>query len=465
MRKTREEESGPGRNALWATTVLGKARFPDGRLNQRAISFLAQQSERPGQGILQGSPRPAAAKGNYRLLENRRVKPEHFWEPIHEYTGRRLGHAGRIVSIQDTTTLMFPHLHETVGLGTADREVEEALWMHSCLAARPNGEVLGLVHNQVWARPLAEFHKARERKKLPIEDKESFKWIAGIRAVTALCGKYNSAAKLVHVFDSEGDIHEVFEEILSLGHDAVIRCGRDRSVEGPYGHVRATLAAGAVLDRYVVEVPREKGRPKRQARVEMRSASLVLHPKSAYPGRKPLAINALWVHEPEPPPGVEPLDWVLLTTLPVGTADQCREVVALYKLRWLIEDFHLILKSGCKVEETQLKTADRIEELAAILSAVAVRILQLRQRARTAPDSPCTEILSEDEWRVLWIYFHRRPVPSGLSPPTIREAARMIGQLGGYLGRKCDGMPGVRVLWKGWITLQIMIDGYKLAQG
>ena len=450
---------------MWATAVLGKARFPDARLHQRAISFLAQQSDRPGQGILAASPRPAAAKGNYRLLENGRVKPDHFWEPIHEYTGQRLRHAERIVAIQDTTTFMFPHLHETVGLGTADREVEEALWMHSGLAVRPNGEVLGLVHNQVWARPVEEFHKAEKRKQLPIEKKESFKWIRGTRAATALQRKYNSTAKVVHVFDSEGDIHEVFEEILKLGDEAVIRCGRDRSVEGPYGHIRSTLAAQPVLDRYVVDVPREKGKPARQARVELHSTSLVLHPKSAYPGRKPLAINALWVHEPDPPPGVEPLDWVLLTMLPVGTADECQEVVALYKLRWLIEDFHLILKSGCHLEDTQLKTAERIEELAALLSAVAVRILQLRQSARTEPDSPCTDVLSEDEWRVLWMYFHEPVVPSGLPPPTTREAVRMIGQLGGHLGRKGDGMPGVRVLWRGWITLQILIDGYKLAQG
>jgi len=399
------------------------------------------------------------------LLENGRVKAEHFWEPIHEHTGRKLRHVGRVLSIQDTTTFMFPTLRATAGLGTADREVEEALWMHSALAVRPNGEVLGLVHNDVWARPLEEFHKAEKRKQLPIEEKESFKWIAGIRAVTTLCEKHNPTVKLVHVFDSEGDIHEVFEEIRGRGHDAVIRCGRDRSVEGPYGHIRATLAAQPVLDRYGVDVPREKGKPARQARVELRSTVLVLHPKSAYPGRKPVAIHAVWVHEPEPPLGVEPLDWVLLTTLPVGTADEGREVVELYKLRWLIEDFHLILKSGCQVEETQLKTAERIEELAAVLSAVAVRILQLRQRARTEPESPCTEILTEDEWRVLWIYFHKPPVPSGLPPPTTREAARMIGQLGGHLGRKGDGMPGVRVLWKGWITLQILIDGYKLAQG
>jgi len=399
------------------------------------------------------------------LLENPRVKPDQFWEPIHEYTGRRLRHAERIVAVQDTTTLMFPTLHATVGLGTVDREEEQALWMHSGLAVRSNGEVLGLVHNDVWARPLEEFHKAQERKKLPIEAKESFKWIRGIRSVAALCEKYNSAAKLVHMFDREGDVHEVFEEILRLGHEAVIRCGRDRSVEGPYGHIRATLAAQPVLERYVVDVPREKGRSGRQARVELRSTSLVLHPRGAYAGRKPLAINGVWVHEPEPPAGVEPLDWVLLTTLPVGTVSECREVVELYKLRWLIEDFHLTLKSGCKVEETQLKTAERIEELAAVLSAVAVRILQLRQRARTQPDSPCTDILSEDEWRVLWMYVHDRAVPSGLPPPTIREAARMIGRLGGHLGRKSDGMPGVRVLWKGWITLQIMIDGYRLVRG
>jgi len=218
-----------------------------------------------------------------------------------------------------------------------------------------------------------------------------------------------------------------------------------------------------VLTRYKIDVPRKQGQRKREAIIEVRSAELTLTPPAVYPGRHPLTINAVWVHEPDSPEGVAPLDWLLLTTLPVATATQCNDVVETYKLRWLIEDFHFTLKSGCRIEKTQLKTAERIEELLALLSAVATRILQLRQCARTEPDAPCTEILADDEWRVLWAHIRKRPLPDGLPPPTMREAVLMIGRLGGHLGRKGDGMPGVKTLWRGWRDLQILVAGYHVS--
>jgi len=426
-------------NRLWATAVLGRADFPDARLQRRAVLFLAQQAERPGDGILQAADGVAAAKGNYRLLENDRVTADHFWEPIHVHTAKRLVRCERILSIQDTTTLMLSGLQATTGLGTVDREREEALLMHSALAVRPDGRVFGLLHNHVWARPPEEFGKGSKRKSRPIEDKESFKWIRGIRAVTKLRDKYSPATKLLHVFDREGDVHEVLAEIIGQSDDAIIRCGRDRKVDSPYGHIRATLAAQPLLTRYKIDVPRKQGQRKRQAIIEVRSAELTLTPPPVYPDRHPLTINAVWVHEVAPPEGVAPLDWILLTTLPVATAAQCNDVVETYKLRWLIEDFHFTLKSGCRIEKTQLKKAERIEELLALLSAVATRILQLRQCARTEPNAPCT------------------------APPTMREAVLMIGRLGGHLGRKGDGMPGVKTLWRGWRDLQILVAGYHVS--
>ena len=168
-------------NRLWACSVLGSADFPDARLGRRAASLLAQQAERPGDSLVQAAGDAAAAKGNYRLLENDRVTAEHFWEPIHVDTAKRLVRCDRILSIQDTTTLMFPGLAATTGLGTMETEREEALLMHSALAVRPDGQVLGLLHNHVWARPPEEFKKAHRRKARPLEEKESYKWIRGIR--------------------------------------------------------------------------------------------------------------------------------------------------------------------------------------------------------------------------------------------------------------------------------------------
>ncbi len=450
-------------NRVWVCAVLGSADFPDARLGRRATLLLAQRAERPGDSLAQAAGDSAAAKGSYRLLENNRVTAEHFWGPIHVHTAKKLVRYERILSIQDTTALMFPGLEATTGLGTMATEREEALLMHSALAVRPDGQVLGLLHNHVWARPPEEFRKGHRRKARPFEEKESYKWVRGIRAVTRLRDKYSPGTKLLHVFDRGGDVHEVLQEVVDQGDDAIIRCCYDRKVDGPYGHIRATLAARPVLTSCRIDVPRKKGRRKRQAAIEVRSAELTLTPARIYPHRKPLRINAVWVHELDPPEGVDPLDWLLLTTLPVATTAQCNDVIETYKLRWLIEDFHRVLKGGCRIEKTQLKTAERIEELLALLSAVAARLLALRQWARTEPDAPCTEVLSEDEWQVLWAYTRKRPLPDGLSPLTMREAVRMIGRLGGHLGRKGDGMPGVKTLWLGWRDLQILVEGYHVS--
>jgi len=459
-RRSKDEE----RVLLWSTAGLGTAKFPDARLAQRAIAFLAQKAARPGDSILQGARTPAAAKACYRFLENNRVSAAHLWNPVHEHTAKGLQGMVRILAIQDTVTLMFPGLEATTGLGTVDQPREEALLMHSTLAVRPDGHPLGLLYNHVWARPLEEFGKGKDRKKRAIEEKESYEWILGIRQATKLRDHYSPRTKILNIFDRAGDVHEVLQEILERGQDGIVRCCQDRRVEGQYGTIRRTLAAQPVVVRRTIDVPRKRGQPKRRATVEIRSARLTLDPAPIYPAREPLAINVVWVRERKPPQGVERLEWLLLTTLPVKTAKQCLKVVQTYKLRWRIEEFHLTLKSGCKIEQTQLKTAERIEILLALLCAVAVRIVQLKYWARTEPSAPCTVVLSEDEWKVLWAYVHDEPLARAHSPPTIYEAVRMIGRLGGHLGRKCDGMPGVRSLWRGWRDLQLLVEGFQVAR-
>jgi hypothetical protein len=335
--------------------------------------------------------------------------------------------------------------------------------MHSALAVRPDGHVLGLLHNHVWARPLSEFGKGHKRKQRPFEDKESFEWVRGMRHTGALRDRYSPTTGLVHVFDSAGDVHEVLAEAAASGDDAVIRSARNRRVQGPHKHLRETLAAAPLLKRCRLDLPRSRGKRKRRATVEVRSATVTLDPPADGSGRGPVPVNAVWVHEPKPPEGVGGIEWLLLTTLPVATAKQALKVVELYKLRWRVEEFHLVLKSGCKIEKTQLKTAERIETWLSLLSAVAVRVLQLAYLARTDPEAPCTVVLDDDEWRVLWAYTHKRPPGEARAPPTIYEAVRMIGRLGGHLGRKGDGMPGVRSLWRGWRDLCLLVEGFHVA--
>jgi len=312
---------------------LATLRLPDERLAVRAAAFLAQKALRPSDSILQGAPSPAAAKGCYRFLENPRVNARALWDAIHDRTAQGLGGLPYAVSVQDTTALMFAGLKATTGLGTADQPREEALWMHSALVLRPDGHPLGLLHNHVWARPVADFGQGHARKSRPFEDKESFAWVRGIRRTAKLRDVWSPTTRLVHVFDSAGDVHEVLAEVVASRDDAVIRSGRDRCVEGEPGHLRAALAAAPLLHRHRIEVPRRQGQRRRTATVELRTASVTIAPSPAYRGREPVRVNAVWVHEPEPPEGVEGLDWLLLTTLPVGTVAQALRVVELYTLR------------------------------------------------------------------------------------------------------------------------------------
>lgn len=438
--------------------MLATGKLPDQRLHHRAVVFLGQKLSRPRDSIPQGAGSPAAAKAAYRFVENPRVNAPMLWDPLHDYGAGGLKGLKLVLSVQDTTALMFPTLEATTGLGTVSRKKEEALLMHSALAVRPDGHVLGLMHNEVWARPIDEFGKAKRRKTRSINEKESAKWLRGIEHVSDLRDRISADTQLLHVFDREGDIHEVFQEITDRGQEAVIRLSVDRKVDDEHEATRRAVAAAPVLKRLQIAVPRSKGQPKRTAKVVLRSAEVTLRPSKSHPERRPVTLGVVWVHEPRPPKGVDALDWLLWTTLPVTTAQQCNRVVKYYKLRWRIEDFHKVLKSGCQIERTQLKTAARIEVLLALSCAVAVFLLQLTHWARTEPNAPCTLVLSDDQWRVLWECTHKQRAPAGLRPPTMREAVRMIGRLGGHLGRKCDGMPGTKTLWLGWRDLQLLVE-------
>jgi len=144
----------------------------------------------------------------------------------------------------------------------------------------------------------------------------------------------------------------------------------------------------------------------------------------------------------------------------VDSLDDVLEIVRMYKLRWHIEQYHLILKSGCRIEKLQFETAARILKVISILSAVALRILQITYHARLEPATPCTEILSHTEWQALQTRIQGKPVAKHARPPTLKQAVLWIGRLGGHLGRKSDGMPGVRAMWSGWRDLQILTKMY-----
>jgi hypothetical protein len=253
----------------------------------------------------------------------------------------------------------------------------------------------------------------------------------------------------------------VLERISASPHGAVIRgAQKTRAVAGD-----AAIAAAPCRGMHTMEIPARHGVKKRQARLELRTVTVTVTPDTRkYPHRQQVTWSLVEAKEIDPPAGSEPLHWLLWTTEPTATVTDIAEVRRLSKLRWLIEDYHLTLKSGCRIEALCLETAERLIKALILYSAVALRIVALRDLARQQPNAPCTVRRTRRQWHALYAYIHGKAPDTQTPIPTARQAVLWIGRLGGHLNRKGDGMPGVRVLWRGWRDPSILVAGYQAAR-
>jgi len=449
--------------ALWAAQVAAATPLPDTRLNTRLEYLLTHLAEKPLDAFPQALPDCHQAKATYRFLDNERVDQDDLLTGWRQTTTQALRGQAVIYVAHDTTTFNYTSLKQTTGLGyISDIEAARGFHCHSSLALQSNGVALGLLHQYYWAR--TEFKRSRPQGRA-IEDKESIKWLHGLDATAAALHAMpaKERPRVVHLMDREGDIHEVFVKVLRLGHGAIIRRYRHRNVAEQPGDADEAIGQAPVVARLRLKLPAGHGRKRRTAVVELRSRVLTLTPHSHHErGRQPLRLTMVEVREVDAPPEVEePVHWLLWTTEPSRTKKQILAVVRAYALRWRIEDFHLIWKQGCRVEQLQLETRPRLEKALVLYAGVAVRLLRLRDLARREPTAPCTEVLSEDEWQALYAHATGASATSATAVPSIEQATRWIGRLGGHLGRKRDGLPGVRTLWRGWRDLALLVAGYR----
>jgi hypothetical protein len=272
---------------------------------------------------------------------------------------------------------------------------------------------------------------------------------------------------VVTVCDREADIYEMFVLAEAKQASLVIRASADRVLaEKEVRKLWAKVAQQPLAGQLTLQISSNQQRPARQATVSVRFSQVKLTPPWR-PNQKKLPVvtlNAILVREDHPPAAVEePIEWLLLTNTSVQNFDDAIRVVGWYGCRWHIELYHKIIKSGCTVEDCRLETAERLHNYIALMSVVAWRLHWMTYINRTDPDLPCTVILTATEWQVLYRRIQRTPsLPS--TPPTVRQAVRWIAQLGGFLGRKCDGEPGITVMWRGWQRLQDMADTWYLVK-
>jgi len=474
----------------WAQRHFGQAALGDKRRTRRVVTYAAAAARAPSQSIPQQCGGWQRTKGAYRLFDQPAVSFDKVQAPHRRLTREAAAARSVVLWVSDTTTLSFPH-PDTRGLGPTSAGGSGML-LHSTLAVDVSGGVdappfvLGLGHQQVWARPAAE-GKAKVKAKEP----ESAKWRAGVEAVGT--PPPGGGVRWVHVGDSESDCWEALESCRERGSGFALRACQDRRAvaghdDAPPDGAAAAAAEGAAaaaaagsattlfdllrrapaLGGKRLWVRGRRDREPRWARLAVSATPVTLFaPKnwSDKPHRKdkprpgPIRCWAVRVHEIDPPAGAEPVEWVILTDEPVADLSAALTVAFWYACRWLIEEYHKCLKSGCRVESRQLAEAGRLRTLLGVLAVVAVRLLQLKHQAKVDPDAPALGVIPARYVRTLAAHLKRSS-----EKMTTREFWRETARLGGFLGRKGDGDPGWLTLWRGWQQLETLTTGFELGE-
>jgi len=266
--------------------------------------------------------------------------------------------------------------------------------------------------------------------------------------------------EVVHVADIEGDIFDLLALERRPGSHILIRIDHNRRVEHSARYVWEATRQAPVAGEMTVQITPQAEREPREARLAVRFLPLTVLPPHHRPGNGVL-LDFVLAEELDPPPGADPIVWLLATSLPVDTLQDALLCLAYYTLRWLIERFHFVLKSGCRIEQLYLQTMDRLLRALAIYSIVAWRILWLTYESRIHPDQSCSVILQTHEWQALYCTLHKTSTPPP-TPPTLLEAIVMIARLGGFLARKHDHFPGAKTIWRGLRRLDDIADTWLL---
>jgi hypothetical protein len=449
-------------DATWAEEEFGEADLGDVRRTARLVQLATLLGAQPSASLPVAASEWADLKAAYRFFDNDCVRAEAVLDSHVQATVRRLQTVPLALAVQDTTYLDWTDHAATTGLGPLAAPTHQGLLAHTTLALTPEHVPLGLLQQQTWARDGA-VHRQGDHKARALTEKESEKWLTSLQAVVALQAQCPQT-HFVSVGDREADLYELFLVERPNTVDLLVRAAQNRGTDHPERYLWPTLAAAPLATTVVIQVGARAGQPARKALLEVRWREVTLRrPVKPQAKAQPptLMVWAVWANEANPPPGVTPVEWLLLTTVPIHTTADALERLDWYAARWGIEVWHKILKSGCRIESRQLATADRLKRCLALYSVIAWRILYATMLARTVPDVSCTVLLDEAEWQALYCRIHRVATPPA-QPPSLATAVRWIAQLGGYLNRKSDGPPGVTVLWRGFQHLVEITAMYQI---
>jgi len=466
----------------WIEEELRTSDIGDERLDERYKVVLDRLSQKPSVSIPAACKGPSEVMAAYRFFDNERVDEDEILQPHRDATLNRIAEHNVVLLLQDTTELDITRPEQQMeGAGPLNDEFHVGFHDHATLAVTPDRIPLGVIDADIWARDWEEFRenqknkrtKETKKKQKAIEEKESVRWLEGYRCGCEIASQVPDTTVVV-ISDSEGDIFECFAEAEEKTGEKkanwIVRAGQNRSLpskddQGRWNKLWDEAGKAEVLG--TIEVDVSKNRPKssddrkrnqprdaRRATLTVQATRVTLKGPSRPGGKlEDLAVNVVLVRETNPPKGQKPIEWLLLTNLPINTWKKVCLVIDYYCCRWQIEIYFRVLKSGCRVEELQLETAERFKPCLALYMIVAWRVMYVLMLGRECPEMSCDSVFSEDEWKSVYAVVCQRPTPK--VAPTLEEMTYLIASLGGHLGRAHDGPPGPKAMW---IGMQRMTD-------
>jgi len=389
-----------------------------------------------------------STKGFYRLLSNDKFNSEKLKTACFQSTSERVKTCDKVLLVQDSTDVNLNGHKKTEGLGYSSNKTK-GIQVHSCLAVAVTGIPLGLMYQSYETRPEKKSSMSEsEKKSRPIEEKESFRWLKALQESIKLVP---DGVEAITICDREGDIFELYNQAKELGTSFVIRVSHDRKTETS-DKLFARVRKAPILGYVVVDIPRDsrKNTKARKARMAVSGCSVdVAKKKNAF---ALTIVRIVEVSETE-----TPIEWILATNMPVDNAEDTIQIVDYYVQRWKIERFHYVLKSGCKVEEIQQRTVERILPVIFICSMIANFILAMTYLGRELPDASCDMFFKEDEWKLLYRFAKKTKIPPH-SPYPLSDAINFLGQLGVGKRAPSDGFFGAKAIWLGLKSFYSSID-------
>jgi hypothetical protein len=453
---------------VWAERQFGRCELGDRRRTKRLVQMAQQVANNPSASLPDQTETWSGLKAAYRLFDNPEVTftavAQGHWQQTRQQP------AGRYLILGDTTELDFGGLRNIEGAGPTGNGGGLGFLLHTgLLVDAQTRAVAGVAGATIHYRRRTKTKKTRENasQRVKRKNRESQVWGRVIDAV----GPPPMEVEWVHVFDRGADDFEVYCHLLANRCEWVIRASKmSRIVVDAAGQrrpVAEVLPELKIVGAYELSLRARPGQAARTAQLQIRVGKIWLpRPRFASPyvkqsGPGSIPMHVVWVGETDPPAGVEPIQWVLYTSLPVGTLAAAWQVIEYYECRWLIEEYHKALKTGCAVTRHELRTAKRLEALVGLLTVVAVRLLALKSAARVEGDRPAAQVVPG-----LWLQMLKaaRNNLHRVHDLTVRQFYRELAKLGGFLGRKHDGEPGWITIWRGWEKLNTLVRGAQLNQ-